>query len=109
MNLRKCCRAALPVLAGACLLLALTGARADDPKSEAPKPPPRGATVLFDGKDLSGWVTRGGKPAGWKVQDGYMEIVSGTGDILTREKFGPDFKLHVEFWLPLMPQAKGQG
>jgi hypothetical protein len=31
------------------------------------------------------------------------------GDIMTKEKFGPDFKLHVEFWLPLMADAKGQG
>src|SRR5262245_44263119 len=113
MNLRNCFRAALSVLAGAGFLLALTGVRADDTKGESPQPPPRGAIVLFDGKDLSGWVTRSSapgssKPAGWKVQNGYMEIVSGTGDILTREKFGPDFKLHVEFWLPLMPQAKGQ-
>src|SRR5437867_7661595 len=108
MNLRGCFRAALPVLAGAGLLLALTEARADDQKGESPKPPPRGAVVLFDGKDLSGWVKRSGQPAGWKVQDGYVEIVSGKGDIMTREKFGPDFKLHVEFWLPLMPEAKGQ-
>jgi Domain of Unknown Function (DUF1080) len=107
MNLRECFRAALPVLSGAGLL-ALTAARADDQKGESPKPPPKGAIVLFDGKDLSGWTTRSGQPAGWKVQDGYVEIVSGKGDIMTREKFGPDFKLHVEFWLPLMPEAKGQ-
>ena len=25
------------------------------------------------------------------------------------EKFGPDFQLHVEFWLPLMKDAKDQG
>src|SRR5690349_11807960 len=106
MNLRDYFRAALPVLAG--LLLALTGARADDQKADSPKSPPPGAKVLFGGKDLSGWETRNGKPAGWKVQDGYMEIVSGAGDIMTKEKFGPDFKLHVEFWLPLMPEAKGQ-
>ena len=31
------------------------------------------------------------------------------GDIMTKEKFGPDFKLHVEFWLPLMAKATGQG
>src|SRR5262249_19699422 len=108
MNLRECFRAALPVLAGAGLLLALTGARADDQKDALPKLPPVGAVVLFDGKDPSGWVTRSAKPAGWKVREGYMEIVSGTGDIMTKEKFGPDFKLHVEFWLPLMPKAKGQ-
>jgi hypothetical protein len=103
--------AALPavVLAGACVLLA-AGAptRADDKKDAEGKPAPPGAIVLFDGKDLSGWVARKGGPAGWKVENGYMEVVAKTGDILTKEKFG-DFHLHVEFWLPLMANAKGQG
>ena len=107
MNLRHCFLAILPFLAGASLLL-VAGVRADDEKNEAPKPPPKGAVVLFNGKDLSGWVTRQGKPAAWEVRDSYMEIASGKGDIMTEEKFGPDFQLHVEFWLPLMPKAKGQ-
>jgi hypothetical protein len=47
MNLRECFRAALPVLAGAGLLLALTAARADDQKGESPKPPPKGAGALY--------------------------------------------------------------
>jgi hypothetical protein len=96
-------------LAGAALLCVLPAARGDDRKEEPSKQPPKGAAVLFNGKDLAGWVTRAGKRAKWKVENGYMEIVSGTGDIMTGEKFGPDFKLHVEFWLPLMPEAKGQG
>jgi hypothetical protein len=107
MNLRARLGALILALAIASLL-ANAGARADDAKDAGPKPPPKGAIVLFDGKDLSGWTTRTGKPAQWKVQNGYVEIVSGKGDILTREKFGPDFQLHVEFWLPLMPDAKGQ-
>ena len=108
MNLRRLFPLVLPVLVGACLLLALPGARCDE-KGQASTPPPKGAVVLFNGKDLSGWVTRAGKPAMWKVENGYVEIVSGKGDIMTEKKFGPDFKLHVEFWLPLMPEAKGQG
>src|SRR5438093_11772287 len=107
MNLRSRFSAILPLLAGASLLT-LVGVRADDEKGEAPKPPPKGAVVLFNGKDLSGWVTRQGKPAAWTVRDSYTEIASGKGDIMTKEKFGPDFQLHVEFWLPLMPKAKGQ-
>ncbi len=97
------------VLAGACVLLALAPqTQADDKKEGESKPAPAGALVLFDGKDLSGWLARrGGGPAGWKVENGYMEVVPKTGDIYTKEKFG-DFQLHVEFWLPLMANAKGQ-
>jgi hypothetical protein len=89
------------------LLAVLIGVRADDKKDDSSKAPPEGALALFDGKDISGWTTRSGKPAKWKVEDGYMEVQG--GDIMTKQKFGPDFKLHVEFWLPLMPKAKGQG
>jgi hypothetical protein len=76
--------------------------------------PPEGATVLFDGMDLSGWTRRSQKlrtprPPNWGVKEGYLEVSPGDGDIITKAKFGPDFQLHVEFWLPLMPKAKGQG
>jgi hypothetical protein len=64
--------------------------------------------MLLDGKSLDGWVTRDGKPAGWKVKGSYVECVPGAGDILTKEKFGPDFELHAEFWLPLMEEVQGQ-
>jgi hypothetical protein len=107
MNPRKHPGSLLSVLAGGALLLALTAVWADDKKDEAAKAPPKGAVELFDGKDLSGWVTRDGKPAGWKIEDGSMEVKG--GDIRTKEKFGPDFRLHVEFWLPLMEKASGQG
>jgi hypothetical protein len=78
------------------------------PADEPPAKPPPGAIVLFDGKSLNGWTDRDGKPAGWKVEHGYMEVRPGTGDIVTKEKFGPDFLLHVEFWIPRMPDKKGQ-
>lgn len=72
-------------------------------------PPLDGAAILFNGKDLDNWWTRDHKPAKWKVENGYMEVVSGTGDIMTKEKFGPDFQFHAEFWLPkLPPEVKGQ-
>jgi hypothetical protein len=96
-------------LASAGLLLALPAARSGADTDKVSKPAPNGAAVLFDGKHLSGWVTRGGQPAEWKVHNGYMEVTRGKGDIMTKEKFGPDFRLHVEFWLPLMPKATGQG
>ncbi|MDX2039383.1 MAG: DUF1080 domain-containing protein [Isosphaeraceae bacterium] len=90
---------------------ASSAARADD----SPKPkddslgaaPPPGAVVLF--KDsLSPWTKRDGRAAaGWKVEDGSFVVVPGSGDIMTRERFR-DFRLHLEFAVPLMPEAKGQ-
>jgi hypothetical protein len=67
-----------------------------------------GFRPLFNGKDLTGWTALNGRPAGWAARDGFVEVTPGKGDIMTEEKFGPDFKLHVEFWLPLMPNARGQ-
>lgn len=68
-----------------------------------PGQPPSDAVVLFDGKDLSRWVTvgKGGArvPATWKVRDGYMEVASGTGQLETKEKFG-DVQLHLEWAAP---------
>jgi Domain of Unknown Function (DUF1080) len=81
---------------------------AASPSAEEPSARPKDAIVLFDGKDLTGWTTLDGKPAEWHVQDGYMEVAPGKRDIRTEKTFGPDFKLHVDFWLPLMPDAKGQ-
>jgi hypothetical protein len=97
----------VPALAVAAFALAgsMRAAGNDDEKT---KPPPEGAIVLFDGKDLSGWVSKQGTPAKWKVEDGYMEVVPLTGDIMTEKRYGPDFQLHVEFWLPLMADKKGQ-
>lgn len=87
-------------------ITASTRARTAD---TAPVPAPKDAILLFDGKDLSKWVSRkDGQAAGWKVQNGYMEVTPGSGDILTRDRF-QDYQLHVEFWLPHMPEAKGQG
>ena len=65
--------------------------------------PPSDALVLFDGKDLNQWVDRGkgGKtqPAAWKLENGYVESNHGTGDLVTKEKFG-DMQLHLEFASP---------
>ncbi len=98
-------------LAALALAVLLAGPAAADDKKDEPPPPPTGATVLLDGKDLSKWVSQkdASKEAPWTLKDGYVECAPGKGDIMTREKFGPDFKLHVEFWLPLMEKATGQG
>src|ERR1700733_10199045 len=48
---------------------------------EAAGKAPSDAIVLFDGKDLSAWVsTKDGGPAKWKVADGYFEVVPKTGE-----------------------------
>jgi hypothetical protein len=73
----------------------------------APIPPPAGAVVLFDGKDNSKWEGMGGKPCPWKVENGALACVPGSGSIVSKEKFG-DCRLHIEFRVPLMPDAKGQ-
>jgi len=69
--------------------------------------PSANAVVVFNGRDLSNWTTRDGKPAGWKVENGIMTVVPGTGDIMTQELF-MDFFMHLEFRCPDMPEAKGQ-
>ncbi|MFL5241602.1 MAG: protein kinase domain-containing protein [Gemmataceae bacterium] len=68
-----------------------------------------GFVPLFNGNDLTGWTALNGAPAKWTVKDGYIEVLPRAGgDIMTKQKFGPDFKLHVEFWLPLMADKQDQ-
>lgn len=78
---------------------------------DEPGRPPSDAIVLFDGTDLSQWVQRGrgGKilEPGWKVEDGYMEIVPGTGSHRTKESFG-DVQLHIEWAAPAEPNGSSQ-
>jgi hypothetical protein len=64
--------------------------------------------VLFDGTDLSGWVGGNAQPAPWKLENGYMEVVPGSGNIRTREEFG-DCQLHLEFASPVEVKATGRG
>jgi len=74
-----------------------------------PSDPPSDAIILFDGKDLSKWRSAWtGGPARWKVENGYMEIVPGTGDIQTVEEFG-DCQLHIEWMIPEDVKGSGQG
>lgn len=69
--------------------------------------PPKNAIILFDGKSTEAWVHRGSrKPCEWVVRDGYMEVKG--GDIHTKQEF-TDFRLHLEFWLPVLPDKQGQG
>ncbi|HWZ61304.1 MAG TPA: DUF1080 domain-containing protein [Gemmatimonadaceae bacterium] len=74
-----------------------------------PTPPPADAIVLFNGHDVSNWerADSAGKPARWKVQNGYIEVAPGTGDISTKEAFG-DCQLHIEWATPTPPTGEGQ-
>ncbi len=91
------------------LFAALVGASvafaADAPLFSGTEGIPADAMVLFDGKDLSNWTYMDGRPAGWKVDNGYMQVQG--GNIRTKREFG-DCQVHVEFWLPLMADAHGQ-
>ncbi len=69
---------------------------------------PSDAEVLFDGTDLSKWEGVDGGEAGWKIEDRYMEVIPGTGDIQTREAFG-DCQLHLEFACPAEVEGDSQG
>jgi len=73
--------------------------------------PPSGATVLFDGRGFSEWEPTdkksGAKSVQWKRVGDAMEVKKGAGSIVTRKKF-TDFKLHLEFRTPFMPDKTGQ-
>jgi hypothetical protein len=87
---------------------AAPAALAASSKCDAPASPPRGAKMLFDGADLNGWHALNNGPARWKVAEGYVQVVPGSGHIVSRELL-TDHQLHIEFSTPYMPQAKGQG
>jgi len=70
--------------------------------------PPSDAIILFDGKDTSQWVSDKGGGVKWKVENGYMEVVKGTGGIHTVKPFG-SCQLHIEWATPKVVAGKGQG
>lgn len=96
------------------LLLSLSGSLAQS--AEPPRKPddatlgarpPAGAIVLLGGERLEGWVESDGKtPTKWPFADGILTV--GHGDVMTEKTFG-NFELHVEFNVPYMPDAHGQG
>ena len=78
-----------------------------------PGQPPSDAIVLFDGQDLSHWVQKKGTKVQdyspkWKVENGYMEIVGGTGDMVSKEKFG-NAQYHIEWCEPESVSGTSQG
>src|SRR6202012_1563074 len=78
--------------------------------------PPSDATVLFDGTDLSKWKRDKHKPgdatdepAPWKVENGYFEVVPGSGYIPTREKIKGNVQWHIEWATPSVVKGNSQG
>jgi hypothetical protein len=74
-----------------------------------PVPPPGDAVILFDGTDLSAWVSaKTGGPAEWKVGDGWFEVAPKSGDIRTSAGFG-SCQLHIEWAAPAEVSGNSQG
>ena len=89
----------------------------DPPKVQPGKTagqPPSDAIILFDGKDLSKWEStnrveegKSPEPAPWKIENGAMYVIPGSGGIRTKEYFG-DCQLHIEFKSPPPGNLNGQ-
>jgi len=94
----------LIALAAACGMLS---AEQPQPPVVTPGRPPSDATILFNGRDMTGWVTSDGKAARCEVESEVMTCTSGVGDILTTETF-TDAQIHIEFAVPDMPGQTGQ-
>ncbi len=76
----------------------------------APDKAPSDAIVLFDGTSLDQWVSGkdGSSPAEWEVIEGALTVVSGKGEIRTKQEFS-DYQLHVEWKSPTEIVGEGQG
>ena len=62
---------------------------------------PSDAIVLFDGTDLSEWVStkEPSKPAAWTVAGGTVTVDKSHGNIQTKREF-TDYQLHLEWYIP---------
>ena len=76
-----------------------------DPRPFVSVPPPSGAVVLFDGRELAEWKS-GAQNGQWKVESGEAEI-NGTGSIESKAAFG-DCHLHIEWRTPAVVVGHGQ-
>jgi type 1 glutamine amidotransferase len=69
--------------------------------------PQHGARVLLRGADPAvapQFTHRDGTAVRWSVEGGTMTVVPKTGDLISKEKLG-DFRLHLEFRVPVHPPA----
>jgi len=71
--------------------------------------PPSDAIILFNGKDLSKWVTTNDptKAADWDVHDGIVTVNKKAGNIQTKQSF-MDYQLHLEWKEPKDISGTGQ-
>src|SRR5215218_3308868 len=106
---KKCNRlSALLIIALLWQPLCLAAEISQTPRSsEVPNSaPPRGAIVLFNGRNLDAWLSQKERrwedsngPADWKIlKDRSLEVVPGAGSLITKQKFA-DIKLHFEYRL----------
>jgi len=62
--------------------------------------PPSDAVILFDGRNLDGWISAAdGSPARWIVAAGIVTVNKQSGDIKTKRLFG-SYQLHIEWRIP---------
>ncbi len=111
-NLFVCCSIAVSGIVIAQLLAAeyKSGKVWAEPKVVTPgenNSPPSDAVVLFDGKDLSQWQASSGGAPKWTIKEGAATVRG--GDIRTKESFGPDYQLHVEWAEPEKVTGESQG
>ena len=77
------------------------------PGPYVPALPPKDAVVLFDGSTLDRFMMSDSSRATWRIADGALEVVPGTGTLMTREAFG-DVQLHIEWMAPNPPRGRDQ-
>jgi len=77
--------------------------------------PPKDATVLFDGTNFDHWEANRGDPAAitWQLAGGCARVwpplkEHAFGTAIRTKKAFPNFRLHLEFRLPLMAGDTGQ-
>lgn len=70
---------------------------------------PSDAVILFDGKNLSEWVSSKDTmaAAGWTVAKNVITVNKSAGDIQTKRRF-KDFQLHIEYRIPSNITGEGQ-
>lgn len=74
---------------------------------DAPGRAPADAVVLFDGTSLDNWTRGNGSPTQWKLENGALVSRQG-GPVVSKQQFGPNFQLHLEWATPTPPQGIDQ-